>query len=82
MPDNGFGSTVKTRVQCNDKKETIGVWTLNKQSKNSLIDKFGNDTIKMVGQHIPILPEPYGRDKYTINVNRIELMKKQTVLAK
>ena len=82
IPDNGFSSTVKARVQCNDKKETIGIWTLNKQCKNALIDKFGSDSIKMVSQQIPIQPEPYGRGKYTINVNRIELMKRQSVIVK
>ena len=82
IPDGSFSSTVKARVQCNDKKESIGIWTLNKQCKNALIDKFGSDSLKMVGNQIPILPEPYGRGKYTINVNRIELMKRQTVIAK
>lgn len=82
IPDNGFNSTVKARVQCNDKKESMGIWTLNKQSKNTLIDKFGSDSIKMVGQQIPVIPEPYGRGKYTINVDKKELMKKQSVLAK
>ncbi|MBA4717759.1 MAG: hypothetical protein HRO68_01055 [Nitrosopumilus sp.] len=80
IPDNGFSSTVKARVQCNDKKETIGIWTLNKQCKNSLIDKFGSDSIKMIGSEIPILPEPYGHRKFTINVNEIELMKKQSTI--
>lgn len=82
IPDNGFNSTVKTRVQCNDKKESIGIWTLNKQSKNALIDKFGSDSIKMVGKEIPVTHESYGRGKFTINVNKTELDKKQTVIAK
>ena len=81
IPDNGFNSTVKARVQCNDTKETIGIWTINKQSKNSLIDKFGNETIKMAGTQIPILSQPYGRGKLTINVNKEKLMKEQTILA-
>lgn len=82
IPENGFGSVVKARVQCNNTKKTIGIWTLNKQSKNALIDKFSSDSLKMVGQQIPVMPEPYGRGKFTINVNRIELMKKQTVITK
>ncbi len=82
IPENGFSSTVKARVQCNDKKQTVGIWTLNKQSKNALIDRFGSDSLKMVGMQIPILPEPYGRGKYTINVDKTELNKKQSVLAK
>ncbi len=49
----------------------------------ALIDKFGSDTVKMVGNIIPVLAEPYGsRGKYTINVDKKELLKKQTVLAK
>jgi hypothetical protein len=82
IPDGSFNNTVKVRVQCNDKKESIGIWTLNKQSKNALIDKFGSDSLKMVGQHIPVTHESYGRDKFTINVNKTELMKRQTVIAK
>jgi hypothetical protein len=82
IPNESFSNTVKARVQCNDKKESIGVWTLNKQSKNALIDKFGSDSLKMVGKQIPVMAEPYGRGKFTINVNRTELMKKQTVIAK
>lgn len=80
IPDNGFNHTVKARVQCNDKKESIGIWTLNKQSKNALIDKFGSDSLKMVGQQIPVMPESYGRGKFTINVNSKELLKKQSVI--
>ncbi len=79
---NGCNNIVRSRVQCNDKKETIGIWAMNKQSKNAMIDKFGDDTIKMVGQQIPILAEPYARGKFTINVNKTELMKKQTVITK
>ena len=47
-----------------------------------MIDKFGSDTVKMVNNIIPILAESYGRGKYTINVDKKELLKKQTVLAK
>jgi hypothetical protein len=36
----------------------------------------------MVGNIIPIIAEPYGRGKYTINVDKQELLKKQTILAK
>ncbi len=82
IPQGGFNSSVRARVECNDKNKTIGLWTLNKQSKNTLIDKFGSDTVKMVGNTIPVLAEPYGRGKYTINVDKTELLKKQTVLAK
>jgi len=82
IPENSFSSNVRTRVQCNDKNKTMAVWMLNKQSKNALIDKFGSDTVKMVGNTIPILAEPYGHDKFTVNVDKNELMKKQTILAK
>jgi len=47
-----------------------------------MIDKFGTDTVKMVSNIIPVIAEPYGRGKYTINVDKKELFKKQTVLAK
>lgn len=30
------------------------IWTLNQTSRNALIDKYGNDTAKMVGKKIPI----------------------------
>lgn len=82
IPENGFSRSVIARVQCNDSKKTIALWTLNKQSKNALIDKFGTDTLKMTGKEIPIIASPYGRDKHTINVNREELLKRQTVIAK
>ena len=82
IPQGGFNNNVRARVACNDKNKTIGIWTLNKQSKNAMIDKFGSDTVKMVNNIIPVLAEPYGRGKYTINVDKKELLKKQTVLAK
>lgn len=82
IPENGFSKNVIARVQCNDKNKTIALWTLNKQSKNALIDKFGIDTIKMTGKEIPIVPSPYGRDKFTINVDKKELLKRQTIIAK
>ena len=82
IPQGGFNSSVRARVECNDKNKTVGIWTLNKQSKNTMIDRFGTDTVKMVNNIIPVLAEPYGRGKYTINVDKVELLKKQTVLAK
>ncbi len=82
IPENGFSRNVLTKVQCNDKQKTIALWTLNKQCKNTLIDKFGTNTIKMTGKEIPVIASPYGRDKFTINVDRIELLKRQTVIAK
>ncbi len=69
-----------TRVQCNDTKKTMAIWSMNKTSKNILIDKFGNDTIKMVGESIPVMAEPYGKNKFTINVDKNELNKKQTAI--
>ncbi len=82
IPENGFSRNVLAKVQCNDKQKTIALWSINKQSKNALIDKFGTNTIKMTGKEIPIIASPYGRDKYTINVNREELLKRQTMIAK
>ena len=77
IPDGSFSNSVIARVQCNDKKKTIVIWTINKKSKNIIIDKFETDTIKMVGQKIPIIADEYQRGKYTININKEELMKKQ-----
>ena len=47
------------------------------RQRRELIDKFGSDTVKMVGNIIPVLAEPYGRGRYTINVDVKEMMKKQ-----
>ena len=30
------------------------IWTLNKTSRNALIDKYGNDTAKLLNKKIPI----------------------------
>ena len=78
--DGNFGNRVDARVQCNDTKKTIAIWSINKTSKNILIDHFGNDTVKMVGQSIPILVEPYGNNKYTINVDKEKIKQKQAAI--
>jgi len=34
--------------------DSPSTWSMNKKSRNALIDKFGNDTEKWIGKKVPI----------------------------
>ena len=67
--DGEFGRYYNTKVNCNDFNKTLVLWSINKTSKNSLIDLFGSDTAKWIGKTVVIDLKPYGQEKYSIIVD-------------
>lgn len=50
-----FGEKLECKISFEGQTEkSPHKWTMNKKSRNILIDKFGNDTMKWVGKIIPI----------------------------
>ena len=67
--DGEYGIRYDTKVNCNDSKKTLAMWSINKASKNFLIDLFGTNTKEWMGKKIVIQLNPYGDGKYSIVVN-------------
>ncbi len=53
--DGSFGKKLECQVgYVGITDDSPDLWTLNKKSRNTLIDKLGNDTTKWIGRKIPI----------------------------
>lgn len=53
--DGNFGKKLECEVSYDSFKDgSPNTWTLNKKSRNALIDKLGNDTTKWIGFKVPI----------------------------
>lgn len=75
--DGNYGRYYSTRVNCNDFKKTLALWSINKTSKNSLIDLFGSDTKDWIGNIVVIDLKLYGQDKFSIVVDFSKTAKKK-----
>ena len=79
--DGNFGKKLECEVSFLGQTEgSPNKWTLNKKSRNALIDKFGADTIKWIGQEVPIETAQTEKGR-AIYVDEVELAKIQEVLA-
>ena len=53
--DGNFGKKLECEVSYDGfKKDNPNIWTLNKKSRNALIDKLGGNTTKWIGFKVPI----------------------------
>ena len=76
-----FGRKLECEVTYDGQtQESPNKWTLNKRSRNALIDKFGPDTTKWIGNVVPIETSLTEKGR-AIYVDEVELAKVQEVLA-
>jgi len=78
--DGDFGKKLECKVTYDGIREgSPNQWSMNKKSRNALIDKFGNDTLKWVGKLIPIETATTEKGR-AIYVDEIELKKVQETI--
>ncbi len=77
--DGTFGVKAECRVSyLGQTEDDPKFWTLNKKSRNSLVDKFGTDSTKWMSVKIPIETAPTEKGR-AIYVDTDKLNKKEEV---